>query len=52
MLKTIAKLFPDLDETVQKEFETFKERTRDLDEIIEKLGKSSKSSESDDSLIK
>ena len=43
----LQKFFPDVDETIQKESETFKERTRELDEIIEKLGKS-KSSESDD----
>ena len=43
----LQKFFPDVDEKIQKESETFKERTRELDEIIEKLGKS-KSSESDD----
>ena len=43
----MQKFFPDVDETVQKELETFKERTRELDETTEKLSKS-KSSESDD----
>ena len=43
----LQKFFPDVDKTIQKESETFKERTRELDEIIEKLGKS-KFSESDD----
>ena len=34
--KQLQKFFPDVDETIQKESETFKERTRDLDEIIKK----------------
>ena len=41
-------IFPDVDQTIKKESETFKERSRDLDEIIEKLGKSSESDESFD----
>ena len=38
----LQNIFPDVDETIQKELETFKETTRELDEITEK------SSESDD----
>ena len=49
MSKQLQKIFPDVDETIKKELETFKERTRDSDEVIEKLGKSSKSGKSDDS---
>ena len=36
----LQQIFPDVDQTIQKESETFKERTRDLDEAIEKLSKS------------
>ena len=43
--KQLQKLFPDVDETIQKESETFKERTLELDEIIEKLGNKSAQSE-------
>ena len=34
-------IFPDVDETIKKESETFKERSQDLDEIIHKLSKPS-----------
>ena len=44
----LQQIFPDVDQTIKKESETFKERSRDLDEIIEKLGKSSESDESFD----
>ena len=47
-LNNYNKFFPDVDQTIKKESETFKERSRDLDEIIEKLGKSSESDESFD----
>ena len=36
----LQEIFPDVDQTIQKELETFKERNRDLDEAIEKLSKS------------
>ena len=44
----LQQIFPDVDQTIKKESETFKEWSRDLDEIIEKLGKSSESDESFD----
>ena len=40
-------IFPDIDETIKKESETFKERSRDIDEISYKHGKSSDSETSD-----
>ena len=49
-LNNYNKFFPDVDQTIKKESETFKERSRDLDEIIEKLGKSSESDESFDQI--
>ena len=39
----LERIFPDIDETIKKESETFKERSWDIDEIIDKLGKSSHS---------
>ena len=36
----LQQIFPDVDQTIQRESETFKERTRDLDEAIERLSKS------------
>ena len=33
----LQQIFPDVDQTIQKESETFKERTNELDEAIEKL---------------
>ena len=36
-------IFPDVDETIKKESEIFKERIGDLDEIIDKVSKSSES---------
>ena len=39
-------IFPDVYQTIKRESETFKERSRDLDEIIEILGKSSEFDES------
>ena len=44
----LQQFFSDVDQTIKKESKTFKERSRDLDEIIEKLGKSSESDESFD----
>ena len=48
--KQLQKFFPDVDETIQKESQTFKERTLELNEIIEKLG--NKSAKSEDSFDK
>ena len=33
----LQSIFPDVDETITKEFETFKEKTEDLDKIIGKV---------------
>ena len=44
----LRQIFPDVDQTIKKESENFKEKSRDLDEIIEKNGKSSESDESFD----
>ena len=33
----LQQIFPNVDQTIQKESETFKERTNELDEAIEKL---------------
>ena len=35
----LQSVFSDVDQTIQKESETFKERIEDLDEIIEKVSK-------------
>ena len=40
LFEQLQQIFPDVDQTIQKESETFKERTRDLDEAIGKLSKS------------
>ena len=37
----LQRIFPDVDEKIKKESETFKERSQDLDEIIDKLSKPS-----------
>ena len=42
----LRQIFPDVYQTIKRESETFKERSRDLDEIIEILGKSSEFDES------
>ena len=34
----LQKIFPDVDSTIEKTFETFKERSEDIDELIKKLG--------------
>ena len=36
----LQQIFPDVNQTIKKESETFKERTRDLDEAVERLSKS------------
>ena len=51
LFEQLQQFFSDVDQTIKKESETFKERSRDLDEIIEKLGKSSESDESFDEVI-
>ena len=33
----LRQIFPDVDQTIKKESENFKEKSRDLDEIIEKM---------------
>ena len=48
--KQLQEIFPDVNQTIQKELETFKERNRDLDEAIERLSKS-KDTESFDQVI-
>ena len=40
-------IFPDVDETIKKESKTFKERSQDFDEIIDKLSKLSDYDEND-----
>ena len=40
-------IFPDVDETIRKESETYKERSQDLDEIIDKLSRPSDSDKND-----
>ena len=34
----LQKIFPEVDSTIEKTFETFKERSEDIDELIKKLG--------------
>ena len=36
----LQQIFPDVDQTIKKKSENFKEKTRDLDKAIEKLSKS------------
>ena len=40
-------IFPDVDETIKKASETFKERSQDIDEIIDKLSKPNDNDEND-----
>ena len=45
--KQLQGIFPDVDETIRKESENFKERSQHLDEIIDKLSKPSDYDEND-----
>ena len=39
----LNKIFPDVDDTIKEKADTFKERTLDIDELVEKLGRDKKS---------
>ena len=43
MSQQLQKIFPDVDSTIQKTSETFKERSEDIDELIKKIGKTDES---------
>ena len=36
--KKLQKIFPDVNSTIEKTYETFKERSKDIDNLIKKLG--------------
>ena len=39
----LNKIFPDIDNTIKEKTDTFKERTLDIDELVEKVGRDEKS---------
>ena len=39
----LNKIFPDVDNTIKEKADTFKERTLDIDELVEKVGRDEKS---------
>ena len=39
----LNKIFPDVDDTIKEKADTFKERTLDIDELVEKVGRAEKS---------
>ena len=39
----LNKIFPDVDNTIKRKPDTFKERTLDIDELVEKVGRDEKS---------
>ena len=43
MSKQLHKIFPDVDDTIKERADTFKERNSDIDELVEKVGRTEES---------
>ena len=41
--KQLNKIFPDVDDTIKERADTFKERNSDIDELVEKVGRTEES---------
>ena len=43
MSQQLHKIFPDVDDTIKERADTFKERNSDIDELVEKVGRTEES---------